>query len=190
MVNDYILNLKKQAIDKKIPIIQDDVGKFLMSFIREHNIKSIFEIGTASSYSAHIMASAGATIHTIERNKDMFELAVNNIQLSPLKEHIKLINDDAITFETNHQYDMIFIDGAKSQYKHFFETFQKNLKPNGMIVCDNIFFHHLKEEEVSRNTKHLLRKIKAFKQYLMHHPMFETQFLSIGDGLSLSRKKS
>ena len=190
MVNEYILKLKKQAIEKHIPIIQDEVGMFLSSLIKDHQINSIFEIGTASSYSAHVMASAGAMIHTIERNEDMIHLAKSNIDASPLKDKIQLFQDDAITFQTDHQYDLIFIDGAKSQYKHFFDTFEKNLNPNGMIVCDNMFFHHLKEENVGRNTKNLLKKLKMFKEYLMHHQSFETQFLSIGDGLSVSRKKS
>lgn len=189
MENEYILKLKKQALDRNIPIIQDDVGMFLVSLIKDKQINSILEIGTASSYSAHIMASAGATIHTIERNQDMIALSMKNIQLSPFKDQIQLIQSDAITFETNQMYDMIFIDGAKSQYKHFFNTFQKNLRPNGIIVCDNLFFHHLKEEEVSRNTKNLLKKLNAFKEYLIEHPTFITQFLSIGDGLSVSRKK-
>lgn len=189
MVNDYILKLKEQAQEKKIPIIFDDVASFLTTWIKTHKIKYVFEIGTASSYSAHIMANAGAHVDTIERNASMIQLAKNNLAISPLRDHIQLIEDDATTYKVTKHYDLIFIDGAKSKYKHFFDTFHNHLSPNGAIICDNMFFHHLSEQEVGRNTKHLLRKLKAFEQYLLNHPSFDTEIVSIGDGISISRRK-
>ena len=39
------------------------------------------------------------------------------------------------------------------------------------------------------NSRNLLKRIDKFKTFLMEHPEFETEILSIGDGLSVSRKK-
>ena len=188
MVNDYINFLKHQAKEKNVPIIQDEVAEFLIQFIQEHDVKEVLEIGTASSYSAHVMASAGAEVHTIERNEVMIELASDNIKSSPLKDKITLYAEDALNFKTSKTFDLIFIDGAKSKYKHFFTMFQEYLKPNGYIICDNMFFHHLNPQEVSRNTRQLLKKLQDFTEYLLNDTQFKTHILDIGDGISISSR--
>lgn len=185
---NYIKKLKHQAISAKIPIIEDDVAHYLTTLIKDNKIKSVLEIGTASSYSAHVMAIAGATVETIERNEKCIQLARKNIQHSPLKSQIKLYEEDAINIKLRHAFDLIFIDGAKSKYQLFFEKFHPLLSRGGYIICDNMFFHHLKPEDVRRNTRRLLKKLKAFEHYLLNHPHFETEILQIGDGLSISRR--
>jgi len=187
-VNKYIDTLKNQALTNQIPIIQDEVAIYLFELIKHEHIQHVLEIGTASSYSAHIMASAGATVETIERNDAMKELARYNIEHSPLKDLITLFEEDAITFKTEKTYDLIFIDGAKSKYKHFFDTFQNNLNDYGYIICDNMFFHHLNPKDVGRNTRQLLKKLKDFQQFLLENKDFKTEILAIGDGLSISRR--
>ncbi|MGA0351188.1 MAG: O-methyltransferase [Acholeplasmataceae bacterium] len=188
MVYDYIKALKLQAKEKHVPIIQDEVADFLVQFIHEHEIKKVLEIGTASSYSAHVMASSGADIHTIERDEKMIALAQDNLKSSPLKDNITLYPGDALNFKTSETFDLIFIDGAKSKYKHFFTSFQDRLNPDGYIICDNMFFHHLNPQEVSRNTRQLLKKLQDFTEYLLNDTQFKTHILDIGDGLSISSR--
>ncbi len=52
-----------------IPIITDDVSDILTYVIQTYQFKNVLEIGTATSYSAHVMAQAGAEVLSIERNK-------------------------------------------------------------------------------------------------------------------------
>ena len=70
-----------------------------------------------------------------------------------------------------------------------FNKFKNNLTDDGIIVCDNLSFHNLKPENVSRNTKALLRKISNFKEFLKTNIEFETTFIDVGDGMSVSRRK-
>ena len=46
-----------------------------------------------------------------------------------------------------------------------------------------------KEEEIeSRNLRALVRKVKEYITFLKANDRYETEFLSIGDGISVSKK--
>lgn len=179
--------LKQYAKDHVIPIICDDGLLFLEDVIKKHNIKHVLEIGTAIGYSAIFMAEKGCQVTTFERNEKMIGLAKENIK--SYNNQIKLIDEDALSFNGHLEtYDLIFIDAAKAQYKKFFEKFTPYLNKDGIVLCDNLDFHHLDPDKVNRNTRQLLRKINEFKEYLIDNQTYQTTFYSVGDGMSLSKK--
>ena len=51
-----IKEIKKYALENKVPIMMDDGIDFLTTFIIKNQIKSVLEIGTAIGYSAIMMA--------------------------------------------------------------------------------------------------------------------------------------
>ena len=58
MVGDnykIIKEIKKEAKENKVPIMEDDGIDFLTTFIIKHQIKNVLEIGTAVGYSAIMM---------------------------------------------------------------------------------------------------------------------------------------
>lgn len=67
-------------------------------------------------------------VTTIERDEKRYKEAVKNIESFNLEQQINIIFNDAFDVELNEQYDLIFIDAAKSQYIKFFEKFKKILK--------------------------------------------------------------
>lgn len=189
MTQTTIQKIKDHALTNDIPIIHDDVASMLKHLIQKYQLKKILEIGTATSYSAQIMASSGSEVWTIERNLTRFSIAKNFIETSELRDQIHVIHEDALTYQLkDNDFDLIFIDAAKSQYIRFFEKYQAHLKDNGIIVVDNIFFHHLDPTKVNRHTRQLLKKLDKFKLYLAEHQVFHTQIFEIGDGLSVSYK--
>ena len=110
-----------------------------------------------------------------------------------MNDRISIINADALGVEINDKYDLIFIDAAKSQYIKFFEKFEVNLNNNGVILTDNLSFHGLVENPSltnNRNTKQLVGKIKKYIDYLKNNNNYDTKFYSIGDGISVSKKKN
>jgi predicted O-methyltransferase YrrM len=182
--------LKKIAEDNHVPIINDQGLLFLKQAIIQYDIKNVLEIGSAIGYSALAMASYGCYVDTIERDLDMIEKAKFHIDLFDHEHKVKLIPFDALSYTGPLKtYDMIFIDAAKSQYKKFFDKYEKYLNPNGIIICDNLRFHDLKPEQVNRHTKQLLRKINEFKTFLIEHNQFITEFFDTGDGMSISKRK-
>ena len=130
-------------------------------------------------------------ITSIERDRNRYELAVENVKRSGLENQITLIFDDIMNVELSEKFDCIFIDAAKAQYIRFFERFESNLKPGGFIVSDNLNFHGLVGTTLikSRNLRALVRKIQGYIDYLKERDDFETIFYECGDGIAVSRKR-
>ncbi len=178
--------LKAHCIDNQIPIITDESLAFMKDFIQKNNVKSILEIGTAYGYSAVSLASDDVHVDTIE--KDLVRANEAKKWIEKYHANVTLYMDDALTKDFGDKvYDLIFIDGAKGQYLKFFLKYKKHLKKGGAIICDNLYFHNLKESDTRvRGTKHLIRKLGLFRSFLETNVEFETTFLEIGDGLSIS----
>lgn len=197
-MNDDVKEIRKNALDRNIPIMQDEGIEFLLNFIKNNNIENILEVGTAVGYSAIRMASISPLIKvtSIERDSTRYMEAVKNIAKEHLEDRITLIFKDAIDveFDKNTKFDLIFIDAAKGKNTDFFQKFQKYLNPNGYIITDNLKFHGCVdkplEEIESRNVRGLVRKIRSYIEFLKSNEEFKTEFYDVGDGVSVSRRKS
>lgn len=197
-MNYDIKEIRKKALDKNIPIMQDEGIEFLLNFIKNNNLENILEVGTAVGYSAIRMASISPLIKvtSIERDSTRYMEAVKNIAKEHLEDRITLIFKDAIDveFDKNIKFDLIFIDAAKGKNTDFFQKFQKYLNPNGYIITDNLKFHGCVdkplEEIESRNVRGLVRKIRSYIEFLKSNEEFKTEFYDVGDGISVSRRKS
>ena len=81
----------------------------------------------------------------------------------------------------------------KAQNQKFFEKFQNNLTPDGVIITDNMKFHGLVDKDPeqieSRNLRQLVRKVKDYTNFLERNPKFDTEFVNVGDGIAVSRKR-
>ena len=195
MDQDYLIRkIEKYADQKGIPIMEKEGIEFLTEFVRLNNVKNILEIGSAIGYSAIKMALASDDVNvtTIERDKDRYIEAVKNVKKLGLDSKITLILADALEFNTSEEYDLIFIDAAKSQYIKFFNKFSKNLKEKGYIITDNINFHGLTNSDktkMSRNLRQLITKLEKYINFLKDNEEFKTRFFEVGDGIDISRRK-
>lgn len=194
MVNtiDLIKEMKEYAEDNNVPIITDEGINYIRNYIKENKIKRILEVGTAIGYSSILMALTDEeiTITTIERDEKRYLEAVKNIKKFHLEERITLLYKDAFDVELDEEFDLVFIDAAKAQNTRFFEKFSKSLAKQGTIITDNMNFHGLVEDESkieSRNLRALIRKVKAYHEFLENNEDFKTTFLNIGDGLAVSK---
>lgn len=191
----HIRVIEEYAKENNVPIMMKDGIEFLTNYIKENNVKTILEIGSAIGYSAIRMALVDESIKvtTIERDTSRFNEAVKNIKEFNLEKQIEIINADALEYTTDKQFDLIFIDAAKAQYIKFFEKYKTNLKQDGTIISDNLDFHGLvKNPELTsnRNTKQLVRKINTYIEFLKENKEFKTEFISLGDGIGISKRQS
>ena len=163
-------SLKQEAREKGIPVMLDEGLSFICDYIREHNVRTILEIGSATGCSAIQFASVSEDIRivTVELDEERFEQAVKNIADAGLSDRVHVIHGDALKPETFARVeaelaaiasvpyaaagetpastskataDLIFLDAAKSQYIAFFEMYEKLLSPHGAIISDNLLFH-------------------------------------------------
>lgn len=187
--------LKRFTTKHQVPVMMDDGLQFLLETIMNQKGQRVLEIGTAIAKTAIAIASLDDSIQvtTIERDPEMIAQAKKNIKEAGLEERIHLIEGDANEVSIpSEKFDIIFIDAAKAQYQRFFAKYSPLLSEDGIIISDNMSFHGLvehPENTKNRNTKHLVRKIAAYKDFLKNHSSFDTIFYSIGDGVALTRRK-
>ena len=190
-------DIKLYAAKNSIPIMRDGGIDFICSYIKEHNIMRILEIGTAIGFSAIEFANVAPdiTVTTIELDIDRHIKAKQNIHDSGLDDRINAIHGDALKVELMdgnnrpQQFDMIFIDAAKGQYINFFQKYKVNLAPGGVFISDNLLFHGMVDDLTlthNYSTIKLVKKIRKYIDFLKTNKEFTTQFFEYGDGVSVS----
>lgn len=196
-MKNLILEMEEYAKEHNVPIIEKESIAYLMKFIKQHGIQSVLEIGSAIGYSAILMASSSREVKvtTIERDETNYMEALKNVKKCGFEGKVNVVFQDALELNLAEgtEYDLIFIDAAKGQYKKFFEKYKYFLAPGGAIITDNLKFHGYvgKSETIeSKNLRQLVGKIEGYIDFLKTNEEFDTEFLDIGDGLSVSIRKN
>jgi len=196
-MKEQIKEMEQYAIDNNVPIIEKASIAYIMKYIKERNVKSVLEIGSAIGYSAILMASSSANcvVTTIERDEVRYMECLKNVKKCGLEKKINVVFQDALELNLSEElrYDLIFIDAAKGQYTKFFEKYKNFLNPGGVIITDNIKFHGYvgaSNKLDKGNLKSLVEKIEGYVEFLKNNTEFDTEFKEIGDGLSISKWKN
>ena len=185
--NDLISDMERFAKKENVPIMQKESLNYLISFIKQHDIKSVLEVGTAIGYSTILIKEAVNNITSIERDEERYNIAVKNVELSNLN-NITLIKADALDITITDKFDLIFIDAAKGKNKEFLDKFKSNLNEKGYIIIDNMDFHGLVGKSMTiekRRLRSLVKKIENFIKYMEEQTEFKVTKIDKGDGLYL-----
>ena len=189
------MTLKDYAKEKHVPIIMDEGLKLLLDTIQLNDAKLILELGTAIGYSSINIAKLDKDIiiDTIEKKKELYNLALNNINNEKLNDRINLFNCDICDFSSDKTYDFIFVDAAKGHYGDYLEQFYNNLKSDGILFFDNMEFHGFVKNPMlskNRNTRQLVKKISKFYDKIIKDDRFiSTYYPDTGDGILILRKR-
>ena len=191
---EEISKIKKFAKINSVPIMKDEGIDFICDYIVKNNVKSILEIGTGIGYSSIRFARAkdDVFVSTIEFDIERYHEAVKNVADNNLMDRILVYLGDAASFTFDRKFDLIFIDGPKAQYQKFFEHFQDNLLEKGVFISDNLSFHGMVDDlSLTHNysTIKLVKKIRKYIDFLKTNKNFETEFLSLGDGIAITKRK-
>lgn len=193
----YLKELEEYAKENHVPIIQPEVGRFMEVLCSILRPKTILEVGTAIGYSASLMYFASGTqphITTIERYDKMVGLAKENLAKAGISDHINLIEGDAVEVldELEGSFDLIFLDAAKGQYPHFLKNCIRLLRPEGVLLCDNVLYKGMTAEKklVIRRKITIVKRLRKFIDEIMHCDALDTSLMPLGDGVTISRKRS
>ena len=177
-----------------IPVMLDDTRQMLFDVVSKAQPKSILEIGTAIGYSGIIMLTASpcATLNTIEMDEESVKIAKTNFSQAGLMDKVNFFVGDAreIVHQLTGSYDFIFLDGPKGQYLDFLPYLLEVLNVGGTLVCDNVLYKGLVENQPDCGQKHvtIARNLKQFLHQLQTNPTLQTNLYHIGDGVSVSVK--
>jgi len=166
-------------------------GKLLEMISRMIRPQRILEIGTFTGYSALCLAkglTVDGQLHTIELRENDATAAKDFFSRSSFAGQIILHTGNALDIIPflNESWDLVFIDADKVSYIEYFKIVLPQVRQNGFILADNIFFHgEVFEERVKgKNAK----AIQAFNEYIRNRNDIDKMIITLRDGLYLIRK--
>ena len=191
-IDEDFIELRNYGIENNIPIMKLETKEFLKTLISISKPKNILEIGTAIGYSSLLFSKySNANITTIEKSKEISEIAKANF--SKYNKKINLINMDAkkALNNFNQGFDFVFIDANKSQYEYYFNESLKLLNENGLIVCDNILFRGeiTNDDLIDRRHITMVKNLRKFLSHITNLDEYVTSIIPIGDGISLTTRR-
>ena len=194
MNRQLIETIKQKALSDKVPIMEDAGLNYVIAYLKDNNLSSLLEIGTAVGYSSICFASSNPKLKivTLEKDEQRHNIAKENIRLAKLEDQIAAVLADAREYDLNDMFDVIFLDGPKAHNQQLFERYLKNLKAEGTVIVDNVYFHGFVDNPElleKKRLKPLVRKLAKFRDDMLNHPDFESRYLEIGDGLLVCRRR-
>ena len=187
--------IKQKALDEHIPIIMDDTLEVVDKILTEIKPTRILEIGTAVGYSAICFSKylqPNGKIDTIERDSERVAEARINIQKVEVENKINIYEGDAVEIlpTLNEKYDVVFIDAAKGKYPFFLQQALRMIKPNGVILADNILYKGYVMSDYNKHKQRTaVRNLREYVKEVTENPNIETEILEVGDGLAVSKIK-
>jgi predicted O-methyltransferase YrrM len=166
-------------------------GKILETLSCLVQPKRILEIGTFTGYSALCLAKGlqpNGILHTIELRESDASNARNFFSKSLQNNKIVLHAGNALEIipSLHETWDIVFIDADKVSYIDYYELTLPNVRPNGLLIADNVLFHGevLEDSIKGKNAK----AIHAFNEHVANDNRVEQVMLTVRDGLLLIRK--
>lgn len=147
---DPALEKAKLAPDLPQLSLSSSQGRFLEILVRSLNPKHILEIGTLGGFSTAWLArglSYGARLISLEIDPDRATLARQNLNSFDFKAKVEIWVGDALHNMTEMAkidqppFDLVFIDGEKSQYPDYLDHALQLSRPGTLIIADNVVKH-------------------------------------------------
>ena len=187
--------IRQKALENHVPIIMDDTLEVIDKILRQVKPQRILEIGTAVGYSAMCFSEylePNGKIDTIERDEARVAEAKINIEKVGVADKINIYEGDAVEIlpTLNEKYDVVFIDAAKGKYPFFLKEALRMIKPNGIILADNILYKGYVMSDYNKHKQRTaVRNLREYVKEVTENPNIETEILEVGDGLAISRIK-
>ncbi len=189
-----ILEIESYAKKFRVPILSWDSAALLEQLIIIYKPRRVLEIGTAIAYSSIRIArnlKDNCSIDTLEKSKDNAKIAKENIARSGLSKKINLIFGDALETipKIKYNYDFIFLDADKEDYKTLFDLSVEKLKKGGVVFADNLLWHgHAASGRVPAKQKTSTMHIREFNDMFTSAPNLKSTIIPVGDGIGIGIK--
>ena len=169
--------------------IQGRLLKMLVAMIKP---ELVLEVGTFTGYATLCMAEGlprTGVIHTVEIDDELEDFIRKGFEKSPYSDQIRLHIGDAVKTvrELGIVFDMIFLDGEKSEYPEYYSALMDYLKPGGYMIVDNTLWDgHVVEESYDKDPQ--TAAVKRFNDMVHADKRVEVAMIPIRDGLTIIRK--
>lgn len=193
--DERIILLRKSALEREIPVTDDETLNFLLTLLTAVKPKKILEIGTAVGLSAAAMLFVlpEARVTTIEVDEERYTEAKRNLSELSLSDRCLCYLGDAgdiINMMDDNSFDFIFLDGPKAQYVNYLFDLKRLLRRGGIIFADDVLLFGWVDgsAEMPYKRHSIVAKIKEYLEKVTSDNELMTSVINIGDGVALSVK--
>ncbi|MDE6058641.1 MAG: O-methyltransferase [Clostridia bacterium] len=191
-LDERLLALRERAKEVRDPTAADETLEYILSLIEKRRPQSILEIGAAEGLtSCAMLLCSDAHLTAIEYDSARASRARENFRLFGLSERVKLHEGDAgeILPMLEGEYDLIFLDGPKVQYRRYLPDCKRLLSRGGVLLSDDILLFGWVRGEPPKKRRMLVEHIREYLKLLETDEELSTEILEIAEGLAVSVKK-
>jgi caffeoyl-CoA O-methyltransferase len=174
--------------------IAPEQGAFMTLLTRLIGARHAIEVGTFTGYSAISIARGltdDGTLLCCDVNEEWTAIARKYWGRAGVDDKIELRIAPAVetlrSLPAGERFDLAFIDADKPNYPTYYEEVLARLRRNGVILVDNTLWGGavVDPKVTDDNTK----AIRAFNDAIAADDRVESTILTVGDGLTLIRKR-
>jgi caffeoyl-CoA O-methyltransferase len=175
--------------------IAPEQGTLMSLLVRAIGARQAIEIGTFTGYSGLCIARglpADGHLLCCDINEEWTSIARRYWQRAGLADRIELRLGPAVetlrALPASTTFDFAFIDAEKVSYRAYYEALLPRLRPNGLIVFDNVLWmgQVLDRNSPSDDT----RALQALNDFIAADDRVQAVMISVSDGLTIVRKKA
>ena len=141
-----VLKLMQQikGVDADLLAVSEEDGRFLRVMVASSGATRALEIGGANGYSAIWIGlglrQTGGRLTSIEYDPARAKTAADNIRKAGLADIVTVVSGDAFKEIPKLQgdFDFVFLDAWKRDYKRFFDLVLPRLAPRGLFLAHNV----------------------------------------------------
>jgi predicted O-methyltransferase YrrM len=174
--------------------IAPEQGAYMTLVTRLIGARHAIEVGTFTGYSAISIARGlpdDGTLLCCDVNEEWTAIARKYWERAGVDDKIELRIAPAIetlrSLPAGERYDLAFIDADKPNYPHYYEEVLARLRRNGVILVDNTLWGGAVAD--ANATDDNTNAIRAFNDAVAADARVESTILTVGDGLTLIRKR-
>jgi caffeoyl-CoA O-methyltransferase len=174
--------------------ISVEQGALLTLLAQLMSARYAVEVGTFTGYSAICIArglAPGGRVLCCDVNQEWTAIARRYWARAGLAHGIELRLAPALetlrSLPTRPEIDFAFVDADKINYRRYYEELLPRLRPNGLIVFDNVLWMG----QVADCTDHSesTEALRELNELLIRDERVEAVMIPVADGLTLARKR-
>jgi caffeoyl-CoA O-methyltransferase len=173
--------------------VSEEQGAFLTLLVASIGAKSALEVGTFTGYSSICIARGlpkDGRLICVDQNPKWTEIAQQYWAKAGVQDRIELRLGAAIPIlrqlDPKLVFDFAFIDAAKTEYDTYFELVLPHVRPNGLILIDNMLWAGRLTGNLDQDPSG--RAIDALNRKLAQDGRVQTVLLPFADGVQVCRK--
>jgi caffeoyl-CoA O-methyltransferase len=175
--------------------VAQEQGALLTLLVRAIGARSAIEVGTFTGYSGICIArglAPGGRLLCCDVSEEWTKIARRYFERAGVADRIELRIAPALdtlrALPGDPTVDFAFIDADKISYRPYYEEILKRLRPNGLIVFDNVLWmgQVIDPGNHSDDTK----AIRDLNDFVARDARVQAVMLSVSDGITIVRKRA